>query len=74
MRLGGHCSVAYTSASLMHTICMVKMFTMEVMCVLDENFDVVTNLTLHYQRHELSGYARIYLASDANVQVKSAGQ
>ena len=58
----------------MHTICMVKMFTMEVMCVLDENFDVVTNLTLHYQRLELSGYARIYLASDVDVQVKSAGQ
>lgn len=44
------------------------------MCVLDENFDVVTNLTLHYQRLELSGYAWIYLASDVDVQVKSAGQ
>ena len=51
--------VAYTSAlkmSLMHTICMVKMSTTVVMCVLYENFYVVnTTLTIHYQRLEPSG-------------------
>lgn len=36
------------------------------MC-LNENFDVVTNLTLHYQRLELSGYAWIYLALNKDI-------
>lgn len=35
------------------------------MC-LNENFDV-TNLTLHYQRLELSGYAWIYLALNKDI-------